>query len=332
MQTTMYCVRSGRVSIAAIFGFVLFFGHGCAPVTKRIEVGELRERVIVDERPSPTAEIDTDYEDFLTSGDFDLAVKTIAQYERWLSKQLKEPMWTSFDAAAIEVFLVTHEWTWEQMYVVDKLSDLYYYYGLGLARDAKGKQKRDALEVFEKSRAYGLAGLCYNNDFRLGLVNGKRIREIVDTLQVDDLASINNLGASWARVGEYKGVLTQLQNLTDITALYERSLEIDPGFNAGVGHIVLGSVYCALPKALGGDLELGGEHFDRALQIDQTFLETYVLYAEYYLRTIGDAEGYKRALHTVVDAPDDLSWIFRRENALAKERAATLLEGADSIF
>lgn len=105
-----------------------------------------------------------------------------------------------------------------------------------------------------------------------------------------------------------------------------------PSYYYGGPHIFLGAFYGMFPPMLGGNPAKSRAHFEEALKINhRRFLLTQVLYAESYARQTLDRNLFenllKEVLHADIKDPD-----LQSANALAKKKAALLLQQADRYF
>lgn len=116
-----------------------------------------------------------------------------------------------------------------------------------------------------------------------------------------------------------------------VRALYERCIEIDESYWGASAHSALGAVLIALPAALGGNVDRGREHLERAIELAPEYLENRVAYAKYWgfnFDLLGNKNGIRDAkliasqLAHVLEAPigDWPLW-----NRMAKLEAKKLL-------
>lgn len=105
-----------------------------------------------------------------------------------------------------------------------------------------------------------------------------------------------------------------------------------PTYYHGGPHIFLGAFYGMFPPMLGGNPAKSRAHFEEALKINhRRFLLTQVLFAETYARQTLNRKLFEdllqEVLHADVKDPD-----LRSANALAKKKAALLLQKVDQYF
>ena len=123
-----------------------------------------------------------------------------------------------------------------------------------------------------------------------------------------------------------------LADLPKLTALFERSVELDEEYDHGGAHLYLAVLATQLPPGLGGKPEKGLHHFERARELSSgQNLMVDVLMAQYYARTIFDKALHDQLLLSVQSEPADHPG-FTLINTVAKEQAAKLLAESDEFF
>jgi hypothetical protein len=91
--------------------------------------------------------------------------------------------------------------------------------------------------------------------------------------------------------------------------------------------------YASRPTMLGGDVKKSKAHFEEARRRTAGgFLMTYVLEARYLAVASQDPELFKGLLAKVQDAPTGTLANARLIDAVAKEKAAQLLEKTNDLF
>jgi len=116
-------------------------------------------------------------------------------------------------------------------------------------------------------------------------------------------------------------------------AVMQRSLALDEGHADGGAHLVFAVYYAIQPPGAGQDLARSRRHFERAMELGggQNLLPR-VLFAEFYARAAVDPDLFTRTLQGVLDAPETEPPPLRLTNAIARERAARLLQQKDDLF
>ena len=96
---------------------------------------------------------------------------------------------------------------------------------------------------------------------------------------------------TWLGYNPFEGLV----NLSKIREMYERAIRVDETFWEGSAHIGLGALLATSPGFMGGDLDQAKEHFERALQINPSYLTASVVYAESYgfTHSFGNRNGIR---------------------------------------
>ena len=139
--------------------------------------------------------------------------------------------------------------------------------------------------------------------------------------------------SSWAGVIEANSAdWNAIAELPKVKAGMERVIELDDTVSNGNAQLYMAVLESLLPPSLGGKPEVAKAHFERAIEISNgTNLMAKVLYAEKYARLVFDRQLHDQLLQQVIDAdtgPKDQTLI----NTIAKQKAVTLLSGADDYF
>lgn len=114
-----------------------------------------------------------------------------------------------------------------------------------------------------------------------------------------------------------------------VTALLDRALELDDGWNKGALH----ELYMGIPMQLGGSPEKTEEHFSKAMELNGgASAGPLVSLAEAVYLVRQDREAFTRTLNEVLAFDPDQYPENRLTNTLAQEHAAWLLSKADELF
>lgn len=117
-----------------------------------------------------------------------------------------------------------------------------------------------------------------------------------------------------------------------VTAVVERVVELDPGYEYGAAYAFLGALASVRPAMLGGKPEAAREYFDRAIAIEPNYLMNKVMMAEYYAVQVQDRDLFTRLLNEVLAADASAMLDRRLVNELAQRRAKLLLDRAKEYF
>ena len=124
-----------------------------------------------------------------------------------------------------------------------------------------------------------------------------------------------------------------LLEIPRLTALLDRTCEIDGAYFEGFPFTILGSLHAFQPPMMGGDPEASQENFDRAFAVsDGKFLLAKYLYAKFYTYRVQDPDLFEETLLHVIAQPDTLLPEYRLLNAIAIQKSARLLGEKDDLF
>jgi hypothetical protein len=118
-----------------------------------------------------------------------------------------------------------------------------------------------------------------------------------------------------------------------VTALLERSAELDGAFFQGLPHVMIGSLHAFRPPMFGGDPGKSKTSFEQAFALaGDSFLLPRYFVARYYLYRIQDGDEFRRVLDEVIAAPPAAEDPYRLLNLIARRRSQTLRGEADDLF
>lgn len=118
-----------------------------------------------------------------------------------------------------------------------------------------------------------------------------------------------------------------------LNAMVGRILALDEGYFYGLGHLLQAVQHTSFSAALGGDVQQAQRHFAQAQALSQgRLLLVPLLEAQYYAVQTQDRELFQRRLQGVLEAPDTLFPEQALLNAVAKHRAALLLQRLQELF
>jgi len=125
---------------------------------------------------------------------------------------------------------------------------------------------------------------------------------------------------------------TAIGDLARVRMILDRVLQLDEGYHQGGVHLYLGVLATILSPTLGGQPELGKQHFEKAWQLSkQQNLMVKVYYAKNYARVLFDRELHDKLLNEVINA-DPHAGNLTLMNVLAQQQAKNLLQSADDYF
>jgi len=208
-----------------------------------------------------------------------------------------------------------------QAFVLNSLSQLCYE----LTTFSEGDTPQDR-HLLLKGKDYGLRGL------RLvpGFVEWEEedFRKAVGV--AGDPAALLWTANNWGALFEYDP-LQGIFGVNSVRAMYERCLAIEESYWGASAHNALGALLIVVPEILGGDVEKGKRHLERAVTLNPDYLENRVVYAQYWgfaydflgnVNGIRDRALIERELGLVLEAPIG-DWPFW--NREAKKEVQILL-------
>lgn len=149
----------------------------------------------------------------------------------------------------------------------------------------------------------------------------------------DDISLIYGHASVWAtwmqaHTSDWKAVI----ELPKLRAMMQHVLSVDSGHAEGEPHMYLGVMETLLPPALGGQAEIGKNHFEQAINLSSgQNLMARVLYAQHYARLVFDRELHDVQLNFVMQAEPEVEG-FTLVNTMAQDLAHKLLQNADKYF
>lgn len=112
----------------------------------------------------------------------------------------------------------------------------------------------------------------------------------------------------------------------------DRVVNLDEAHDGGNAHLYLGGIATLLPPAMGGQPELGKQHFEAAIRLsDGKNLLAKVIYAQQYARLVFDRDLHDRLL-TEVLASNPQAPGLTLSNLAAQDQARVLLDESAEYF
>ena len=106
--------------------------------------------------------------------------------------------------------------------------------------------------------------------------------------------------------------------------------ELDKTFGSGAAPRYFGAA--ALKVPVGKDPEKSLKMFKESMEIAPNYLDTKLLYAEFYLVYQGEEDEFRKVLEEVVATADDVIPDIVPETKNAKRIAAQMLENVEDYF
>ena len=208
-----------------------------------------------------------------------------------------------------------------QAFVLNRLSQCYYE----LTTFSEGNTPEDR-GLFERGKDYGLRSLRLNPDF----ARWEKDDFVAAVSYVTDPGALLWTANNWGAIFGYDP-LQGMVNVGKVKVMYEREIEVGESYWGASAHNALGALLVTTPDLLGGDLEGGREHLERAIELAPGYLENHVVYAQYWgftydlfgkVNGIRDRALIERELNFVLATPIG-NWPFW--NREAKKEAQILL-------
>jgi hypothetical protein len=202
--------------------------------------------------------------------------------------------------------------------------------------EAAEEVKDDQLAAYQKARARaGYQRASFYGDMMLNLEapGFEAATRNSDTMRAYLVKNFNKpseavdlLWAANARIG-LVGIAKDdpevVSNLYIGVAIAERSVELDPNVEHGLGHILLGAYHARTAQS---ELDEAKTHFDAAMKINGgKFLITQLQYATRYYCAKSDKPTYEKMLNDILAAGDPIPEA-RLQNLIAKRRARRYLD------
>ena len=198
--------------------------------------------------------------------------------------------------------------------------------------------------ITDANRSKGFNQKALNYAFRALCLEQKNLCDI-KSLSIDKLTPILNqttiervpmlytVATTWAGwIQANSDDWTAIGDLARVRMILDRVLQLDEAYQQGGVHLYLGVLATILSPTLGGQPELGKQHFEKAWQLSkQQNLMVKVYYAKNYARVLFDRELHDKLLNEVINA-DPHSGNLTLMNVLAQQQAKNLLQSADDYF
>jgi len=197
--------------------------------------------------------------------------------------------------------------------------------------DEKPRVKRLSQTAFDS--AIQATCLHRNDSCTLRQQPYDEFQQLLAKLTTDDVPVFYVLGTSWASwLQTNTDDWNAIAELPRISAIMQRIIELNEGYQYGSAHMYLGIIETLLPPALGGKPDKAQAHFKRAIEISQgKNLYVKVVYAQRYARLVFNRELHDQLLNEVLKA-DPVIEDFTLMNIMAQALAKQLLENADDYF
>jgi hypothetical protein len=187
----------------------------------------------------------------------------------------------------------------------------------------------------EKSLSYALHAACVNDadfcDFRS--LEFSVFQQRVDAVQLKQVPVMYATAVAWTGwMQAHSDDWNAIAELSKVKYLMNKVLSLDETWELGGPHLYMGGLETILPASMGGQPEVGRQHFERAIDIAAgQYLMTKVIFAEQYAKLTFDKDLYDQLLTEVLAANPVVEGITLT-NVLAQQRARVLLAESDDYF
>lgn len=204
-----------------------------------------------------------------------------------------------------------------------RLAQLWYEWAMLVPEDLEEQGWRKAAEF--GFQALGLSGLA--------AAQGMSDAALRQTLAAaTDAAPVLWAAHGWGQLLGTMSPFAAFGSLPKIRAMYERVIELDPGYHGGSGPQAYGALLANLSDwgiLFGVKLADAKAFFEWAIDLDPSYLENYVAYAREYAVRAKDRALFEQLLGHVLAAPIG-DWPFW--NRHAKDKAAEYLARIGEFF
>jgi uncharacterized protein YceK len=209
-------------------------------------------------------------------------------------------------------------------------SALYGAYASAFAKEQERRQRlaQKAYDYAHRAFCLELESLCEVEKFKL-----EQLQHELAGVPAQHQPVLYDFTRAWAGwIQANSGDWNALAQIPRLQALFTRSVQLDEGYDHGGAHLYLGVLASQIPPALGGKPEVGRAHFEQAIALSGGNNQmASVLFAEHYARLVFDQELHDRLLRQVLEPAEPVPGLVLI-NALARERAAQLLEESPEYF
>src|SRR6056297_105022 len=167
----------------------------------------------------------------------------------------------------------------------------------------------------------------------LGLLDFDAFDKRITEFEADNLDALYVLATTWTGwIDANSSDFVALGDLPRVERLLAWVAENEPEYDDGAVWLYLAVLNSQRPPAAGGQPEKARSYFERAREItagDNLLIN--VLMADSYARLLFDRDLFVELLREVLDSEVDAAE-YRLSNAVARQRAETLIEQTEAIF
>lgn len=223
------------------------------------------------------------------------------------------------------LFLLTKGWAGVGFgFIEDEFEQAQDTYGED--SEAAKYQAQRAVAAYTRAIFYGVKLLEMRNPgFETAKKNVDTMKEWLAgfTVKEEDAEYLFWVGQAWmSRVNMMKDDPEMVAELFIGVEMVRRSIELDPTYNYGTAHAIMGSYHARSAMA---ELDLAKKAFEEAIKISEgkSLLIKYNFASKYYCTKV-DKANYVKMMKEIVNSPDTLPDL-RLTNTIAKRRAQRAL-------
>jgi tetratricopeptide (TPR) repeat protein len=252
----------------------------------------------------------------------DLIAEADAAFDRWTGPfdfvAYQQKLETAIALWEQALPLLTEEQTDSRAHALDRLAEAYFEMG-----EAYLTSPDDREGAYKKGSDYALESLRLDPAFRAA-EQGDGFRAALSAS--NDVEAIFWYGNAVGKWYDYHQIQAIFGGVLDVLASYERAIELDETYFGGAPQRSLASLVAQAYFVIGKKRDDCIPHYQRAIEIDPNYLESYVNYAEQYaipLKKTDLAESLLATLDQLAQDPQVVAkWPLY--NYLAIQRAASL--------
>jgi hemerythrin superfamily protein len=218
-----------------------------------------------------------------------------------------------------------------------ELSNAYYFINNVHVRwtdkDKKATELANYLKGVEAAeRALGLANPAFAALIKSGEDSDEVWTKALKSARKEDVKTLYWYAVHLAKWAKLKSLPAILKYKNRALLVIQTCKTLEPEFFHGGPSRYLGTYWAALPGFAGKDTGKSKVHFDAAIKIDSTYLDTKVLYARWYATNADDEALFKKLLNEVISADPNAIPELVPENKNSQRIAKDLLENMEDYF
>ena len=203
--------------------------------------------------------------------------------------------------------------------------------------DVRVEKKKDRLKAWATAITWGTRCMKVNTGFaRLKKLTWERDPTIpqaaIQVMGAEDVPCLYWTAMARGEWAKLKGLSMKLKFRADDKALITKVDELDHRYFYAATDRYWGAHYAALPSFAGGDLAKSKGHFEKSLAAGPEYLETKLLYAQYYATKSANNALFERLLQEVIDADAGMIPTIAPENRAVQDKAAIMLRNKSDYF